>query len=497
MACNELDGASNPEGPGGGVVGKQVTLTYGEVGVEKHSYFPYTTATVEGSTIKQLEIGEAFGPTGKVWLDQSVATPSVAYNNPWYPAIKNATLVADYTGGGYAYAEGLDAAQRHYINIGGQQFVLSVNEKYDDTHGRFPVLQFRALQSTGWQTVDPDAMAGRKQNDDTMGNILKAVYPNGTAWKKASALTLLDVGATGMTTSLNGVYQANDGTVVVDAGGDFGARYGDVSLMLVFKDGKVQSVGVGVLDDHRNRIENPSDDMIAQMLEYFVGKDLAQIETWFENDNGGDLDTESGASTSNTQGGIMHSLGRAFALNDQMVCERLDDIKELDSAGTEWLSDQYLAKHMDWYIDAVKKGEVFAADASGAKLSGLQEIDGTEYDFDKCPLDGAFVKNDKNSTYQPGRGLDGKNFLAAMDVIANKIMDGNGRVEFVRVAPGTGNWQDLRIKDIDFSGIGLDANSGASGAGDGTLNDFWLQYGASYAQVAIKTLDMAKGLSIS
>lgn len=117
------------------------TATYGSVGMEKHSYFPYATVTVDGEgKVTAVELNEAFGPTGKLWAETSTAAATVAgttitvgnttiaYNNPWYK--NGSTTVSSIAQDMYTkatLAERQTAVNdKYYISIAGEIFKMTV-----------------------------------------------------------------------------------------------------------------------------------------------------------------------------------------------------------------------------------------------------------------------------------------------------------------------------------------------------------------------------------
>ena len=99
------------------------TAVVGIVGVEKHTYFPYSIVTVDKNNAPiYVEIGECFGPSGKAWIETATTDGMVAYNNPWYPGFS--TIVTAF----YAAADDAErtaAVADKYISIAGDVFALS------------------------------------------------------------------------------------------------------------------------------------------------------------------------------------------------------------------------------------------------------------------------------------------------------------------------------------------------------------------------------------
>jgi len=488
-SCDESIGDGN-------INSKEVTLTYGEIGVEKHNYFPYATVSVNGNTIKSVKMGEAFGPTGKLWINDGTAG-AIAYNNPWYPNINGTIKNKGYTN---ATIESLDVSQRHFINIDGQVFVLSAKPDHNVMQVRAKdVLMFRSykpgdvstsviIDSVGTGIVDDHRNIGNYPSDAVINYVLsflKGKTPQEILEYIDNGGDLLD-GNTGATNTMNGLIHSIRAVFDIDSrlnyqnltnwddvnNGDWATISGNEKLT-------VQNV-----IDKLNAIHsaNSWEYADAQMLvDSGAITDTTSVVALYKADDG-TIVLEGGGDSGISYGGI--SLMTVFSTE-----------VELDP-NTQWLSDKYIADNMEWYIDSINSDKVFACDSTGARRSGTATIDGVDMDFSKSPADGALLKDDENSTYQPSRGLNGANFRPAMQLIAQKIIDGNGTVEFVKVESG-GNWDGLRIKDIDYYSIfDVDASTGATADNKEEFNQKWLQYGATYAQVAIKALQIAKGMSL-
>jgi hypothetical protein len=138
-----------------------------------------------------------------------------------------------------------------------------------------------------------------------------------------------------------------------------------------------------------------------------------------------------------------------------------------------YLTDKYLAEHIEWYVNAIKANTVFACNATGIKLEGAA---GT-------PADGAYLKQDPDSTYRAAYYLGGENFKTAMTSLAAFLKEKQCKIEFV-VKTGeanaviTGNWANVRVKDWEPAVV-----TGATAT--------YFQYGASYAQMAVKAYSYA------
>jgi hypothetical protein len=128
-----------------GVTVGEGSATYGEVGKDKHLYFPYAIVTVEANKdIKEIEIGEAFSPTGKIFLEngqrgQADGSLKVTYNNPWYKGFAAARALAEAVGTGAINNADLLAAaiaakkaaiaDTYYISIDDEVFVLTIGRQ--------------------------------------------------------------------------------------------------------------------------------------------------------------------------------------------------------------------------------------------------------------------------------------------------------------------------------------------------------------------------------
>lgn len=162
-------------------------------------------------------------------------------------------------------------------------------------------------------------------------------------------------------------------------------------------------------------------------------------------------------------------------------------------ASAQWLTDRYIADNIKWYYDAIKAGTVFACDQSGVKRTGTAvTIGGATFNFDVPPgNNAAFMKNDPTSDYYPPRGLSGPPFKKAMEMIADHIVTNNGIIEFEKAAGG--NWNGDRIKNFNFHSLQNDSVLFDGVTQASSQNDQYLNYAASYAEVAIKAIQMAGG----
>lgn len=157
-------------------------------------------------------------------------------------------------------------------------------------------------------------------------------------------------------------------------------------------------------------------------------------------------------------------------------------------AAADYLTEQYIVDNITWYIGAINANTIYACDNKGSKRSGTVSIDGVEIDFSACPSDGAFKKNDPNSRYAGFKQLQGTNFKPAMELISKTILQQNGKPEFIKVQNG-GNIVNLRLKNLNLASV-IKHNDGYD------VNSRYLKYHASYAKIAIKAFNIAKGLSL-
>lgn len=515
LACNEFPTV------GGDLSAQEVTYTYGEIGIEKHSYFPYATTSVKGNTINTLEVGEAFGPTGKLWVNDSDVvgdSRTIDYNNPWYPKLggrdRNTGELLPNTiqtrGYDFDSIESLSPSNRHYISIDGKTYVLSSKPDHNVLQVRAKnVLMFREynanplatriINKIGIGVIDNHRNTSTYLSDKLIPQMLK--YFENKSLQQIEQFNINNIGdldgLTGGTSNVeSGLQVGNTLTGMlysVKAVFNINSKL-DISKLVFINQVDPDEMNSATQEQNQRTIVEalkevyPSDTYKVlkkdELLALNAITDDISIVAVYQADDG-QIIVEGGGDWSDGQ--------RPNEYGNISLMSTFKDKQEMDAKDQFWLSDKYLADNIGWYINAIKNDKVFACDQNGNKRPNQTiTIDGIDIDFSQSPNDGAFLKNDEKSKYNPGRGLQGVNFKFAMQIIAKMIMDGNGKIEFVKVSVG-GNWDDLRIKDIDFSNLpGLDTASGATG----DVNAKWLQYGASYATIAMRTIEIAKGLSI-